>query len=97
VTAYVLAQLSIHDPERYASYAAAFLATLAPYDGRLLVADDAPDVVAGEWPHDKVVLLAFRDRAEAERWSTSADYRRIAVDREASADATVLFLRGAGE
>jgi uncharacterized protein (DUF1330 family) len=94
VTTYVLAQLSIHDPERYARYAAGFLATLAPYDGRLLVADDAPDLLAGEWPHDKVVLLAFPDREAAQRWSSSPAYRRIAVDREASTEATVLVLRG---
>lgn len=95
MTAYVLAQLSIHDPERYAAYAAGFLDTLTPYDGRLLVADDSPDVVSGEWPHQKVVLLAFPSRAEADGWSSSRAYQRIAIDREASTEATVLVLRGA--
>jgi uncharacterized protein (DUF1330 family) len=94
MTAYVLAQLSIHDPQRYAAYATSFLETLSPYDGRLLVADERPDVVGGEWPHHKVVLLAFPSRGDADRWASSPVYQRIAIDREASTDAVVLVLRG---
>jgi uncharacterized protein (DUF1330 family) len=36
VSAYVIAQLSIHDRARYDRYAAAFLPTLQPFGGRLL-------------------------------------------------------------
>ncbi|RIL05369.1 MAG: DUF1330 domain-containing protein [Proteobacteria bacterium] len=94
MSAYVLAQLTIHDRARYDRYAARFLSVLARFEGRLLAADDAPGVVEGTWPHQKVVLIEFRDRDEAERWASSPEYRAIAVDREASTAATVLILAG---
>jgi uncharacterized protein (DUF1330 family) len=94
MTAYVLAQLTIHDRARYDRYAAQFLDVLSRFNGRLLAADESPDVLEGEWPHRKVVLIEFEDQNEAARWAGSADYRRIAVDREASTVATVLSIHG---
>ena len=38
---------------------------LSRFDGRLLAADESPEVVDGDWPHEKVVLIEFKDREEA--------------------------------
>jgi uncharacterized protein (DUF1330 family) len=94
MSTYVLAQLSIHDRARYDRYAAEFMRVLAPFEGRLLAADEVPEVLEGEWPHQKVVLIEFRDRDEALRWANSPEYRTIAVDREGSTVATVLLVSG---
>ncbi len=96
MTTYVLAQLSIHDPERYGRYVRAFADTLAPFAGRLLVADPRPQVLEGEWPHEKVVLIEFADQVEADRWAHSDAYAAIAADRRAATTATVLALRSVG-
>ncbi len=93
MTTSLLAQLSIHDPDRYARYVMAFTDTLRPFDGRLLVADTRPEVLEGEWTLDKVVLIEFGDREEADRWATSDAYLAIAGDRKAAANATVIALR----
>jgi uncharacterized protein (DUF1330 family) len=97
MTTYVLAQLTIDDRARYDRYAARFLDVLARFEGRLLAADESPEVLEGEWGHRKVVLIEFKDRAEAERWASSPEYRAIAVDREASTVATVLAVHGLRE
>ncbi|MCG8591170.1 MAG: DUF1330 domain-containing protein [Proteobacteria bacterium] len=94
MTTYVLAQLTIHDRPRYDRYAAQFMDVLAPFEGRVLAADEAPDVVEGDWPHQKVVLIEFADRDEAVRWASSPEYRKIAVDREAATVATVMMVSG---
>ena len=44
------------DRARYQRYAAAFLPILARYGGRLLAADEHPEVTEGQWDDDKVVL-----------------------------------------
>jgi uncharacterized protein (DUF1330 family) len=88
-----MAQISIHDQARYDRYAARFLGVLQHFEGRLLASDEAPEVLEGEWSHQKVVLIEFKDAAEAKRWATSPEYREIAVDREASTVATVLSFR----
>lgn len=71
VTVYALVQLSIHDRPRYDRYAAQFMAVLSQFGGRLLAADESPVVLAGPWPHEKVVLLEFPDRAEYPPWTTT--------------------------
>src|SRR5262245_7879267 len=94
MTTYVLAQLTIHDRARYDRYAAQFMNVLSRFEGRLLAADESPELLEGDWTHEKVVLIEFKDRDEALRWMTSPEYRKIAVDREGSTVATVLSVRG---
>ncbi|MFF7215162.1 DUF1330 domain-containing protein [Streptomyces sp. NPDC008238] len=50
-------------------------ATLRPYGGAWL-ANGEPTVVEGAWP-GLVVLLEFPDRAAAESWYDSPEYREI--------------------
>ena len=94
MTAYVLAQISIHDRERYQRYVAGFAPILQKYEGRLLAADEAPTVLEGRSDREKVVLMSFPDAEAARRFHESPDYRRIAVDRNAGADAVVLLVKG---
>jgi uncharacterized protein (DUF1330 family) len=47
VTVYAIAALSIHDRLRYDRYVAVFMPVLLKYGGRLLAADERPDVVEG--------------------------------------------------
>jgi len=96
MTAYVLAQMSIHDRPVYDAYASRFFPTLAPYDGRLLAADERPEVIEGSWPLEKVVLIAFPDAERAKAWMASDAYRAISRDREAATTETVLLVAGFG-
>ena len=94
MSAYVIAQISIHDRSRYDRYAAAFLPTLKPFAGRLLAADEAPEVMEGTWPRDKLVLVAFPDRTLALAWAASPAYAAIAGDRLAATDGVVILADG---
>jgi uncharacterized protein (DUF1330 family) len=67
---------------------------LGRFEGRLLAADESPQVVEGDWPHQKIVLIEFKDTEEALRWASSPEYRKIAVDREGSTVATILTVSG---
>ena len=94
MSVYALAQISIHDRARYDCYASQFMRVLAGFDGRLLAADEAPVVVEGTWPHQKVVLIAFPDRDAFERWASSPEYTEIAKDRIAATTGCVLLVSG---
>jgi len=93
VTVYAVALLSIHDRARYDRYVAAFMPVLVKYGGRLMAADDHPEIIEGKWPGDRVVMLAFPNRDTFTSWATSPEYRQIAEDRIAAADTTVLLVR----
>ena len=96
MTVYAMAQISIHDRERYDSYAARFMDVLLKYEGRLLAADERPEVVEGDWPYGKVVLMSFEDRDAFEKWASSPEYQEISKDRHAGADSLVMLVEGLG-
>ncbi len=94
MTVYTIAQLKFTDIDAYRRYQKAFPAVFAKFNAEVLVADESPRVLEGEWPGDKVVILAFPDEAEARRFGESREYREIATDRKTGADAVVLLVRG---
>jgi uncharacterized protein (DUF1330 family) len=59
-----------------------------------LAADEAPQVVEGQWDRDKVVAMAFPGAAAFREWAESADYQWISEDRHARADTVVLLVQG---
>ncbi len=97
MTCYLVSRVAIHDREAYGRYAAAFLPVLRKYGGRLLVSEEAPEPLEGDWDGRKLVLLAFEDRAAALAWAGSPEYRKIAADRIAGSDAIVLLAEGLGD
>jgi uncharacterized protein (DUF1330 family) len=94
VSCYVLAQLKFRDVAAYRRYRAKFFEVMRPFKGRLLVADEAPRMLEGEWQTDKIVLIWFPDEAAFREWESSEAYQRIAVDRMAGAETVSLLLRG---
>lgn len=94
MTVYVMAQLKFTDRSAYDRYQARFFGVFSRFKGTLLAADDAPQVVEGEWLRDKVVLMSFPDHAAYREFAESPAYEEISRDRKAGADAIVLVLRG---
>jgi uncharacterized protein (DUF1330 family) len=94
MTIYVIAQLTFTDRQAYERYQSRFMSTFLGSGGWLLAADEAPVVVEGHWPHQKLVLLSFPDEATCRRWQDSAAYQAIAVDRRAGASGPVLMVKG---
>jgi uncharacterized protein (DUF1330 family) len=94
MTVYLVAQLTIHDRERYNRYVARFMPIIEKYGGRVLAADESPDVPEGEWGYRRLVLLEFPDKDTFWRWADSPEYREIAVDRIAAADGVMVLAEG---
>jgi uncharacterized protein (DUF1330 family) len=94
VTVYAVAQLRITDRAAYDRYQARFSDVFRRYRGRLLVADEAPQVVEGQWDRDKVILMSFPDEAAFRLWSESPDYQEISKDRREGANSIVLLVKG---
>lgn len=91
---YSIAQLKFTDIEAYRRYQKAFPAVFSKFNAKLLVADESPRVLEGDWPLDKIVILEFPDEAEAVRFGSSPEYQAIAKDRKAGADAVVVMAKG---
>ena len=55
---------------------------------------EAPVVLEGAWPCDKIVVIAFPTEAEARRFQTDPGYAAISSDRNAGADTIALMVQG---
>ncbi|OBK29837.1 hypothetical protein A5634_17445 [Mycobacterium asiaticum] len=94
MTVYAIAQLKFTDRVAYDRYQAAFLDVFRRHPGTLLAADEAPEVVEGNWDREKVVLMSFPDEGSFRGWAQSPEYQEISRDRQAGADTVVLLVQG---
>jgi uncharacterized protein (DUF1330 family) len=94
MTVYAIAQLTITDRTAYNRYQSRFMSVMNRYKGRVLAADEHPQVVEGQWDREKLVLLSFPDEAAFREWADSPDYQEIAKDRKAGSTAVVLLVKG---
>ncbi|HVV32037.1 MAG TPA: DUF1330 domain-containing protein [Vitreimonas sp.] len=94
MTVYAIAQLKIHDRPLYNRYLERFMDVLKQHKGSLLAADDSPRVLRGDVSMDKVVLLSFDSEEQFRAWGASPEYVEISKDRDASSEATILFVKG---
>ncbi len=91
MAAYVVALGRVDDDERFARYLEAVGPTLEAHHGKLLAVEDPADVLEGEAPYPRVVVIEFPSKADAHAWHVSREYRTCADDRLASS-AHVLYL-----
>ena len=94
MSAYVIAQIAIEDPEAYRNYGRAFRAMFGDYRGAVLVADDAVEVIEGTWPYTRTAIIRFDDADEARRWYHSDAYQAAAQHRFAGARTNLILAQG---
>ena len=96
MTAYVIAEVEVTDPEAYKAYAAAVPATIAQYGGRFLARGGAAEVLEGEWPQRRRVIIEFPSVEAARAWWDSREYERPKAMRRAASKGRLILLEGFG-
>jgi uncharacterized protein (DUF1330 family) len=84
----------IRDAAGYRSYAAQAARTIQQAGGRVIVADDHPTVLEGQWHGSRTVVLEFDSTEAARRWYGSAEYQAIVGLRQAAAESNAVVLSG---
>ena len=85
MSAYVIVGVDVTGAEEYAEYSRRVPATLEPHQGRFVVRGGAFDVIEGDWPATRIVVLHFPSVAHAKAWHESATYQAILPIRERNA------------
>ena len=94
MSAYVIGNYTVHDPEKYAKYPPAVMPTIIQYGGKTLVADHdletkllsaLPEKAKGA-PHQVFVIIEFESVEAAHRWWESPEYRAIKHYREEASE-----------
>jgi uncharacterized protein (DUF1330 family) len=91
MTAYVIAEVEIKDPETFKAYGPLVQPTLAQYGGKIVVSGRASVTPLEGDPPKRYVLIAFDDTAAAKRWHDSPEYREAKAIRMKST-ASRLFI-----
>jgi uncharacterized protein (DUF1330 family) len=90
VTAYVVIDLKVSDPEGFADYAREAADLLGRYGGRNVLVDMKPTVLEGTRQPAGLVIQAFPDAATATRWYHSPEYQRLKEIRERFSELTLV-------
>jgi uncharacterized protein (DUF1330 family) len=91
---YVLAQLKVTDPERFAKYGAQVPATIEKFGGRYLVRGGDMAAVEGEPFAPRVVVIEFDSVDAAKRWYESDEYAPLAELRQSASEGRLVIVEG---
>jgi uncharacterized protein (DUF1330 family) len=76
MTAYVLSEVEILDPESVGRYKQAAPASIAAYGGNYLARDAVPEALEGAFDAaERIVLISFPNAQAARAWYSSAEYQ----------------------
>lgn len=92
--AYVIYQGEVTDPEQYEKYKPPSAASILAAGGRFLVRGGAFEVLEGEAPASRTVLLEFPDRDAAIAWYRSDEYAEARKLREGASVARLYVVDG---
>ena len=94
MTAYVLAQLDVHDPDNFQRYREKVAPLVATFGGRYLVRGGEVTALEGELSAPRLVIIEFDDREAAKRWYFSNEYQEILPLRLNSAKGSAVIVDG---
>ena len=94
MSAYVLVDIDVHDPDRYEEYKALAAPSVEQYGGRYAVRCGQVEVLEGEWPTRRFVVLEFADAEAARRWYESPEYTAAKAVRQQASTGRMILIEG---
>ena len=94
MAAYLIAEIEVTNPEGYKPYTELVPATIALYGGRFLVRGGATEVLEGDWPARRRVIIEFPSMEAARAWWDSPDYAKPKSMRRANSNGRLILLEG---
>ncbi len=75
MTAYIILDIKVTDPVRYAEYKDLAAPTVAQYGGKYLIRGGKAENLEGDWEPARMVVLQFDSVEQARKWLDSPEYR----------------------
>jgi uncharacterized protein (DUF1330 family) len=94
MTAYVLASVDVTDPVQYEQYKLLSGPAVAAGGGKFIVRGGAIDVLEGQWPRSRLVVIEFPSVAAAKAFYDSEKYRDARQARAGAADFNMIIVDG---
>lgn len=94
MSAYIIARIDIHDPERYTEYTKRTPRVLHQYNGRFAARGSNVTTLEGPEEKRRIVVLEFADADAAKALYFSPEYTEIRGHRDASSDGEFIVVEG---
>lgn len=94
MSAYVIAEIEVTDPDGYAAYVGPANASVLRHGGRFVVRGGPSEVIEGDWS-GRIVVLEFESREAARAWYDSDDYQACLPLRLQSSKGRMIAVDGA--
>lgn len=94
MSAYVIAQLNITDPEGFEEYRKLVPGTIAQYGGKYIVRGGKMEVLEGQANPERIVVIEFENLERAKQWWSCAEYRDAKALRQRTAQTELIIVEG---
>ena len=93
MTAYLIADIDVHDGDAYSAYTAQTPGLVARHGGKFVVRGGDPDAKEGPWS-GRIAVMEFPTRAALDAFWNDPDYRAIVGIRHANSTGRVVAVDG---
>ncbi|MDH3282883.1 MAG: DUF1330 domain-containing protein [Gammaproteobacteria bacterium] len=94
MSAYIVVDVTIHDPQRYKEYVELVPSLIEKHQGRPLVRGGEVEVIEGDWRPQRLVVLEFPSKGHAEAFLQDPDYASVGAIRHAAATSNLIVVEG---
>lgn len=94
MSAYVIAQIKVTNPERYAQYVQLTPVSILPYGGRFIARGGRAEKLEGAIEANRIVILEFDDYERAKDWYESEGYRHAKDLRQSASVSSLILVDG---
>jgi uncharacterized protein (DUF1330 family) len=94
MSAYVVVEVEVLDPERYETYKQLAPPSIAQYGGRYVARGGEVTTLEGTWAPKRLVILEFPSVDQAKAWWNSPEYAEAKALRQAVARTQMIVVAG---
>jgi uncharacterized protein (DUF1330 family) len=94
MTAYIIADIDVTNPDGYAPYRAAAQKTIEAHGGRYIARGGAVEKLDGDWNANRVVIIEFPSMDAARKWYHCAEYQDALKIRLAHSKGRAILTEG---
>ena len=94
MTAYVVVDIDVHDPEGYEEYKKLAPAAVEHYGGKYIARGGTTETLEGDWTPKRLVILQFENSEQAKKWLNSDEYRLARAMRHKTANSQMVVIEG---
>lgn len=95
MAAYVVVNIEVIEPVEYEAYKKLAQAAVAAHGGRYVARGGRAEVLEGDWPPKRLVVLEFPTYEQAKAWWASDEYAPAKAIRERTARTQMVLVDGA--